>query len=250
MAKSRNNNNNKKSGGNQRKNQNNVNAVIQKLQSAINKGANRGQGRKQQKKPVQVNRKNRTRQPPFMSNTGNMRGMAGVKSKTVPFREELGVISGSSGFVTNAYNINPGQAATFPWLALEAKQWEKYRFLKLKFIFTPQVTEFSTNGEGSLVLGFDADASDAPPNDLTHALNVTPRSFNLPCKDIVLDIPPNVMNRLTDGFYVRPGSLPGQSDIKTYDCGVLNISTTGNVNTNPIGILAVEYVCQFFYPNT
>jgi hypothetical protein len=204
---------------------------------------------RQTRKSMQNSRKSSNNvQLPFQSSTGNRKGMNGMKSKRVPFREELGNINGSTGFVTTAYNINPGQASTFPWLSVEAKQWEKYRFTKLKFVYTPQVTEFSTMGVGSLVMGFDSDASDAPPNDLTHALNCTPRSFNLPCKNIVLDIPQNYLNRLNDGFYVRPGNLPGQSDIKDYDCGIVNISTISNAGTGALGILAVEYVCEFFIP--
>jgi hypothetical protein len=204
---------------------------------------------RQTRKSIQNSRKSSSNvQLPFQASTGNRKGMMGMKSKRVPFREELGSINGSTGFATNAYNINPGQAGTFPWLSVEAKQWEKYRFTKLKFVYTPQVTEFSTSGVGSLVMGFDSDASDPPPNDLTHALNCTPRSFNLPCKNIVLDIPQNYLNRLNDGFYVRPGNLPGQSDIKDYDCGIVNISTTSNAGTGALGILAVEYVCEFFIP--
>jgi hypothetical protein len=204
---------------------------------------------RQTRKSMQNSRKSSNNvQLPFQSSTGNRKGMNGMKSKRVPFREELGNINGSTGFVTTAYNINPGQASTFPWLSVEAKQWEKYRFTKLKFVYTPQVTEFSTMGVGSLVIGFDSDASDPPPNDLTHALNCTPRSFNLPCKNIVLDIPQNYLNRLNDGFFVRPGNLPGQSDIKDYDCGIVNISTISNAGTGALGILAVEYVCEFFIP--
>jgi hypothetical protein len=160
----------------------------------------------------------------------------------------LGVITGSTAFATTQYSINPGQAASFPWLSLEAKQWEKYRIRKLCYEYTPQVTEFSTNGVGSLVIGFDADASDAPPNDLVHALNCDPRAFDLPCKRIVLDIPPKYMNMMTDGYFVRPGNLPGQSDIKTYDCGNINISTVGQANAGQIGILAVSYVVEFSIP--
>lgn len=187
-------------------------------------------------------------QMPFTARTGNSIGAKQITSKIVPFREELGPISGSSAFATTAYSLNPGQSATFPWLALEAKQWEKYRFKSLKFLYTPQVTEYSTNGVGTLVLGFDANASDAPPNDLTHALNCQPRVFDLPCKELELNIPQKAMNLLTDGYFVRPGNLPGQSDIKTYDCGNLNISTMSNVNANQIGILAVEYTVEFLIP--
>jgi hypothetical protein len=203
-------------------------------------------------KPKPKNRKPKREQGQMLSNTarntGNMIGKRKLQSKTVVFREELGPISGSVAFATNAYSLNPGQAATFPWLSVEAKQWEKYRFEHLKFIYTPQVTEYSANGIGSVVLGFDSDASDPPPNDLIHALNCTPRVFNLPCKNISLDIRPEFMNMLTDGFYVRPGNLPGQSDIKTFDCGVLNISTIGQATADPIGILAVEYRVTFFIP--
>lgn len=187
-------------------------------------------------------------QQPFLAPTTNRGRGQNMKSKTVPFREELGAITGSIAFAATQYPINPGQAASFPWLALEAKQWEKYRIRKLCYEYTPQVTEFSTNGIGSIVIGFDADASDAPPNDLIHALNCDPRSFNLPCKKVVLDVPPRYMNLMTDGYFVRPGNLPGQSDIKTYDCGNINISTVGQASAATIGILAVSYVVDFFIP--
>jgi len=203
------------------------------------KQRNRMAGYKQPPLPQQV---------PFTTRTNGRRGMKKVQSKIVSFREELGAINGSSGFVNTAFTINPGQVASFPWLSTEAKQWEKYRIKKLRYEYTPQVTEFSTNGVGSVVIGFDSDASDPPPNDLLHALNVDPRVFDLPCKSICLDIPPAYMNTLTDGFFVRPGQLPGQSDIKTYDCGTMNISTIANVNSNQIGILAVEYVVEFLIP--
>jgi hypothetical protein len=187
-------------------------------------------------------------QMPFSAPTSGGRGMRKVQTKTVSFREELGSINGSAAFATTAYNINPGQAGSFPWLSLEAAQWEKYRFKKLQYEYTPQVTEFSTNGVGSVVIGFDSDASDPPPNNLTHALNCMPREYDLPCKHICLNIPVGYMNTLTDGFFVRTGNLPGQSDIKTYDCGVMNLSTVGNVNANAIGILAVEYTVEFLIP--
>lgn len=189
-----------------------------------------------------------TSQIPFTTLTGNQVMQGKMMRKRVAFTEELGSISGSVGFANTAFSMNPGQAGTFPWLALEARQWEKYSFVKCAFQYTPQVTELSPNGVGSIILSFDSDASDAPPNDVTHALNVNPRSFNLPCKPMVLDIDPKIMNMRTDGFYVRPGGLPGGSDIKTYDCGNFNISTTGQTNTDPIGILCVKYIVDFFIP--
>jgi hypothetical protein len=227
----------------EKKAMNNVIAQIAQL-----KGALKNNNNKKMKGNRNNNRGTSNRQQPFMSKTSNERGMQRTQTKTVTFEEELGVINGSTGFLCRQYNLNPGQAGSFPWMALEAKQWEKYRFKSLRYEYTPQVTEFSANGVGSLVIGFDSDASDAPPNDLIHALNVKPRAYNLPCKKIVLNVPPKSMNLLNDGYFVRPGNLPGGCDIKTYDCGMINISTIDQANTTGCGILCVYYTVEFFIP--
>jgi hypothetical protein len=224
--------------------------VIRRADRAIANQLALAQPNKQKRKQKMrgYNEQPRQQQMPFSTRTNGRAGTQKVQSKIVSFREELGSINGSAAFATTAYNINPGQAGSFPWLSLEAAQWEKYRFRKLRYEYTPQVTEFSTNGVGSLVLGFDSDASDMPPTDLKHALNCKPREYDLPCKHICLNIPVGYLNTLTDGFFVRTGNLPGQSDIKTYDCGVMNLSTVGNINGNPVGILAVEYTVEFLIP--
>jgi hypothetical protein len=227
----------------EKKAMNNVIAQIAQL-----KGALKNHNNKKKKGNRNNNRGTSNRQQPFLSKTSGERGMQRMQTKTVTFEEELGVINGSVGFVCTQYNLNPGQANSFPWLALEAKQWEKYRFKSLRYEYTPQVTEFSTNGVGSLVIGFDSDASDAPPNDLIHALNVKPRAYNLPCKKISLNVPPKAMNLLNDGYFVRPGNLPGQCDIKTYDCGMINISTIDQASAAGVGILCVYYTVEFFIP--
>jgi hypothetical protein len=46
--------------------------------------------------------------------------------------------------------------------------------------------------------------------------------------------------------YVRPGTLPGGSDIKMYDVGNLNFGTDGNINANEIGELWVHYTGKFY----
>jgi len=232
--------NQKKFGAQQQMNK--VLAEIKNIKNYRNQNPNKKKGNRNN------NRGTSNRQQPFMSKTSGERGMQRMQSKIVTFEEELGVINGSVGFICNQYNLNPGQFNSFPWLSAEAKQWEKYRFKSLRYEYTPQVTEFSANGVGSLVIGFDSDASDPPPNDLIHALNVKPRAYNLPCKKIVLNVPAKSMNLLNDGYFVRPGNLPGQTDIKTYDCGMINISTIDQANTSGCGILCVYYTVEFFIP--
>jgi len=51
-----------------------------------------------------------------------------------------------------------------------------------------------------------------------------------------------------DGWYIRPGLQPLNTDIKTYDCGVLSVSTYGCANTTAIGELRVRYKCTLHVP--
>jgi len=48
--------------------------------------------------------------------------------------------------------------------------------------------------------------------------------------------------------FVRPGALPANTDVKTYDVGNFYISTYGNVNTTVIGELHVRYRVRFSKP--
>jgi len=47
---------------------------------------------------------------------------------------------------------------------------------------------------------------------------------------------------------VRPGAQPANTDLKTYDAGILYVSTQGNANTNVIGELHVRYRCTLKKP--
>jgi len=52
-----------------------------------------------------------------------------------------------------------------------------------------------------------------------------------------------------DSFYVRPGNLPGGSDIKTYDLGNLFVSTIGQGEAVPNMMeLRVRYTCRLMIP--
>lgn len=230
-------------------------------QITVNKNNNSNkqrQPRRKNKGKRQRNRGNRrqgfdgvnSRDIPFTSHTGNQNlGNRKMERKRVVFNETLGTVLSSVDFSTTMFSWNPGQAGTFPWLAKEAAQWEKYQFISAKVVFTPQVTEFSPNGVGSLILGFDSDASDNPPSTAVFALDMQPRSFDLPCKSIVLNIPPKIMNTHTDGFYVRKGVQPPNTDIKTYDCGNLFVSTVSQAaNGGVLGYLTCYYTVDFMIP--
>jgi len=155
--------------------------------------------------------------------------------------EYVADIAGSTTFAVTTYAVNPGQSGTFPWLSKEALLFEKYKTLRLEFYYRPQVSAYAANGQtGKVMLSFDFDASDAPPATKQQVEDTHPHSDGMPYEEVLLTIDPKDCS-LQDSYFVRPGGLPGSSDIKTYDAGILAVSTIGNNSTANIGELRVRY---------
>jgi len=95
------------------------------------------------------------------------------------------------------------------------------------------------------------DASDAPPATKTQVLDTdkTLLCHGMPCENFGMRIPGKLLHPTGLPFYVRPGGLPGASDIKTFDCGNLWVSTSGTSdNSTKLGELHVTYVVEFSVP--
>jgi len=156
-----------------------------------------------------------------------------------------------SGALTTArqFSVNPGQVATFPWLAQIASRYEKYVFTKLEFYYKHEVSQFATAGTtGKAILSFDYDAADAAPVSKTQMMDSDPHADRMPCEDFVLRV--DCREAFNNGpKYVRPGNLPGAADIKTYDAGLLNFGASGTTdNTTKLGELHVRYAGWFEKP--
>jgi len=212
--------------------------------------------RRQQKKPKKTGpkpgRQNQTRMITDvpLGNSQRMGFNRNSASKTVTKDEYIADIAGTVAFTTTQYAVNPGQAATFPWLAIEAKQWEKYEFQKLEFYLKPEVTQYTTNANsGKVILSFDADATDPAPLNKQEAEDVMPMADGMSYQTVNLNIPKFILNSHHDSFYVRPGNLPGGADIKTYDLGNLFVSTIGQGGAVPNMMeLRVRYTCTLMIP--
>ncbi len=173
-----------------------------------------------------------------------------VANKHVVVADEyIADINGSVAFATTPYNLNPGQSTTFPRLSKEAVLYEKYRFLAVEFYFKPMVSGFATNGQsGKIMLSFDTDAADAAPSSKQNVEDTDPHADAMPYQDVCLALGPQYLRSGTDAFYVRPAGLPGGTDIKTYDVGVLYASTVACSNTSPIGELRIRYAVELAIP--
>jgi len=163
-------------------------------------------------------------------NTNSNFGQRGIMKRLPSFTEQISQpLSAQVWALFKSYSINPGQSALFPVASVECQQWQKYRFRKFCIIYEPLVNEYNTNndGAGEIIIGFDPDAGDQAPTSFSQAVNSKPIARGRPCDKIVLQIPPQLLKAQMDAHFVRHGSLPGGSDIKTYDIGLVNISVVG-----------------------
>ncbi len=214
--------------------------------------------RKKQKKAPR-RRRQRARD---LTGISHPRGMPdGLKSRASRFYFDedefivdlLGQTAFGSGTTTTAlsFPINPGQIGTFPFLQPIAQRFEKYVFTKLQFYYKHEVSEFATAGTiGKVMLGVDYDAADAPLASKTQMMSLGSRDKvdKMPCQDMYLNI--DCRTAFENGpKYVRPGILPGGSDIKMYDVGNLQFAAAGTSDsTTKVGELHVRYSGYFEKP--
>jgi len=170
----------------------------------------------------------------------------GVDSCRIIHRELVASITGSTAFtVAQALALNPGMAASFPWLANEAAGWEKYKFNNLKFCY---YTRTGSNVPGSMMLAPDYDASDAPPASEVAASAYEDTEEDAPWKDICCELRGSELMGDMKERYVRNGTLAANQDIKTYDCGNLFACTVDGTAVN-WGKLWVEYDVTLITPH-
>jgi len=171
--------------------------------------------------------------------------------QTIEEDEYIGEVAGSVNFATTGYNINPGQSGTFPWGNKIAQLYERYDFDYLEFYLTSEVSAYATQGQtGVVVMSVDYDATDIAPTTKQQVLDTDPHTK--PClpsvqNPIRLILDCNEM-RTSDAKYVRPGAQPANTDLKTYDAGILYVSTQGMANTTNFAQLCVRYRCHLKKP--
>jgi hypothetical protein len=86
----------------------------------------------------------------------------------VSHHEFVVALSESTSDQTYSFNINPGNTAIFPWLSAIAPSWDKYRFKRLSFSYSPNS---SVTTPGLIVFAFDYDPRDADYTSLTEFEN-------------------------------------------------------------------------------
>jgi hypothetical protein len=222
---------------------------ISKVQAAAkNAPTNKNKNTAQKKTPPRApaNKKKQTSAAAAYA-TGQSSGVAqiyrnSVDSCRIRHRELLASITGSTAFaVPFTFALNPGIAATAPWLALEAQGWEKYEFNSLKLCY---YTRTGSSIPGSVILAPDYDAADAAPVSEQIASAYYGTEEDAPWKDIKLNFD---KEELKGKRYVRTSALGPNLDIKTYDVGNAFVCTTDGTAVN-WGKVWLEYDITLFNP--
>nr|UGO57222.1 MAG: hypothetical protein 2 [Riboviria sp.] len=170
---------------------------------------------------------------------------SGKDSCRIVHRELLGSIAGSAGFVIQrAIALNPGLAASFPWLSTQAQAWERYRFNKLRFCY---FTRTGSDVPGSFMMAPDYDAADPAPISEAVASSYQDCEEDAPWKDITCSLPQRSLMGDMREKTIRSGQLQPNQDIKTYDAGNL-FACTVDGTTVGWGKLWVEYDVTLFQP--
>lgn len=179
-------------------------------------------------------------------------GSTKMISTTIDHEEYIGQVSVQNQPNFNVFSgpIQPGLPTLFPWLSQQAKQWEKYRFNYLEFFFRREVSEFNPAGSsGKIIMSVDFDASDAAPSSKQQMEDTNPHRDSMACENISLVVPKSQMNPTASlARYIRTGSVPGATDVKTYDVGNLHVATQGITVNGDIGELRVKYSVTFMIP--
>jgi len=169
---------------------------------------------------------------------------ANGSSCKVAHRERIGTILGSIAFAVNTFAVNPGLAASFPWLSALAQRFESYRFNRLTYQYR---TKTATTALGDVVLTLDYDAADAAPVTSIQAEGYAEFSSAAPWQDINHNS--KLINlRKLPMYYVRTEALAANQDIKTYDVGNMFYCTENQSSANLVGYAYVEYEVEFFTP--
>jgi hypothetical protein len=163
----------------------------------------------------------------------------------IKHRELVSSVSGNTTFGVASFNLNPGLSATFPWLSSVAGSFEQYKFNKLVFHY---VTRASTSYKGSILLAPEYDAIDAPPSSEVLASQMNGAVEDSPWKDQTLSFNIGDMFPMGPRKYIRTGTLPTSSDLKTYDAGQLFACSISCDDTSAIGKLWVEYDVELHIP--
>jgi hypothetical protein len=187
--------------------------------------------------PVTLSRRMLTAKPRMSTRPG--------QSFRVRHRELVNAsVAGSTSFtLQSTLAVNPGLAATFPWLSPQAQQWEQYICHQLHVIWVPIAP---TSTAGDIMISPEYDASEPAPTTETQMVDSADTVVDSCWNSVVCCLDPLAMKGFGPRRYVRSCAIAG--DIKTFDVAKVYVASNNQTGTTAIGKLYIEYDFEFFKP--
>lgn len=171
----------------------------------------------------------------------------GVNRITVSHRELIGRIVGSEDWqMATRLSLNPGNSATFPWLAGMAWSWESYNWKSVRFSFEPRC---GSTQVGAIQMFADYDIADVPPATESAASSYEGFMEAAPWVRSASSLNVTAMRQGKGMKYVEPPTgIPDSADPTNYSAGSFFLYTVGTGNAVSLGSLWVEYTVDLMVP--
>lgn len=170
----------------------------------------------------------------------------GAESTVISGKEFVTNISGSAGFASRSFIINPGNSSLFPWFSTVALNYENWEPMGIVFEFrtTSAFATGTTNSAlGTVIQATDYDVVDAPYTNKQQMLISTFANSQAPCTSFYHPVECASKKNTLGTYYVQAGSLPSDypDDPRFSALGNFQIATEGMQVTNVVGELWVSY---------
>lgn len=159
-------------------------------------------------------------------------------------REFIANIPASSEFTAIKYEVNPGNSTTFPWLSGIAPNFEKYKFLRLRFVFQ---TSQSTFVPGTVIMAPEFNVTDPLPTNKAQILEYAYAKRSAVWENF--SVPLKMEDVMTYKSYYTRNDTQLIGDKKLYDPLYFIVGTDGlNEDLNIVGELWIDYEVEFSLP--
>jgi len=175
------------------------------------------------------------------------------QSVVIRHKEYIMDVTSSTGFSSLAtFALNPGLAASFPWLSSVAQQYQEYTWRGIVYHFIPtsgSAVSSTNNALGTVMLATQYKATASNFTNKTALLNEYFSSDARPCDAFVHPIECDPKENPYNVQYVRGSAVPSGEDQKTYDLGVVTLATEGmQAASIDVGELWVSYEVELRKP--
>lgn len=166
----------------------------------------------------------------------------------VRHKEYLGeVLSNTSFTVQKSLRINPGDAATFPWLSRIANNYQQYRIKGMVFHYIPSsgsAVASTNNALGTVMMQTSYRSNDTAPSTKVELLNEYWSSEAVPSETFCHPIECNPNENPFNIQYIAESLavIPAKDSPLLYDLGVTHIATSGQQTA---GVVLGDLWCTY-----